>query len=79
MSGKLGNTSVMKVIFKGDKLHDQHDIESVLLHVDEAKIRSSESTPFLQEPLLSAFGIHNTTSATDAVLCGTFQPPPGID
>ena len=78
VSGKLGNTSVTKVIFEGEELNDQHAVESALLRVNEAKIRSSELTPFLQEHLLSAFGIYNSTPATHAILAGTYQLPPGI-
>ena len=77
--GKLNSLLVTKVIFEGEELSERRDVKLALLHVNEAKIWSSESTPFLQEPLLSALGVRNKTSATNEVLCGTFHIPPSIN
>jgi hypothetical protein len=39
----------------------------------------SSITPMMQEPLLSDFGYLGMTPAADAVLDGTYVPPPAVD
>lgn len=77
VTGKLTNNSVVKVIHNGHECSDRNEVEAVLLQVNEAKIRACEDTPFLQEPLVSAFGFRNDTSATDDVLEGNYLCPAG--
>jgi hypothetical protein len=50
-------------------------VETILLQVNEAKIRSYEDTPFLQESMSNIFGFHNETQATQEVLDGVFECP----
>jgi hypothetical protein len=54
-------------------------VESALLQVNESKVRASEDTPFMQEPLSSAFGFTNSTQAYQEVLQGTYQCPADVD
>ena len=92
VNGKLGNTGVTKVeIVDADGEHildengapqvcrTQREILDLLSPINESKGRASEHTPFMQEPLLSAFGYHGKREAIEQVLNGTFQPPPGTD
>ena len=64
-----------KVLYNGVECTDWSTIEQALLHVNENKIRASEDTSFLQEPLLLLFGTRNLTPATVAVMDGTFHCP----
>ena len=47
--------------------------------MNESKYQQCNHSPFLQEPLLSDFGYTGATPSADAVLDGTYQPPPGTD
>ena len=78
VTGKLTDQSVTKVLHNGVECTDQSSIERALLQVNKNKIRASKDNPFLQEPLLSEFGTRNITPATQAIMEGTFQCPPGI-
>ena len=75
LSGKLGNTAITKALYEGEECSEHWRVKTILLCVNKAKIRASDDTPFLQEPLLSAFGTRNNTPAMDAVLQGSNHPP----
>lgn len=79
VTGKLASKSVTKIEIAGRECTSKADIEAELLRVNEAKVHASDSTPFLQQPLLQHFGYRNETVASDAVLNGTFHPPEGTD
>jgi hypothetical protein len=77
--GKLVSKSITKVEHEGQKFTTQEDIERVLLPVNEAKFRASETTPFMQEPLLWDFSYQEACQAHEQVLQGTYQIPPTCD
>ena len=54
-------------------------IEQALFPINEAKIRSSEDTPFMQHPLTTDFGYHGNPTTINAVLDGTYEPPNNTD
>ena len=56
VTGKLGSKSVTKVEHNGQEYTTQKQIEDILLPINRAKMHACETTPFLQEPLLSEFG-----------------------
>ena len=59
---------------------DKAGMEQVLVRVHEKKIRSSEHTPLMNEPLLSDFGhLGVDKPASDKVMAGTYEPPDGCD
>jgi hypothetical protein len=73
ISGKLTGTSVTKIIHHNEECCDRRQVETILLQVNEAKIRSCEDIPFLQEPMSTVFGFRNETPATQEVLDGVFD------
>jgi hypothetical protein len=79
ISGKTQGQSVLTVLHNGEDLVTQTEVESTQLQVNESKVRASEDTPFMQEPLSSAFGFTNSTQATQEVLQGTYQCPADVD
>jgi len=79
ITGKLGNKSVTKVEHNGQECTTKETIEAALLPINAAKIRASDDTPFMQEPLVSEFGYLADTAAAERVLDGTYQPPEDID
>ena len=78
VTGKLLDLLVTNVLHNGVECTGRSAIEQALFQVNESKIRASKDTPFLQEPLLSTFGVRNTTPATQAVMDGTFHCPAGV-
>ncbi|MGL5934074.1 MAG: hypothetical protein ACRCZI_00475, partial [Cetobacterium sp.] len=79
VTGKLVSKSITKVEYEGQEYTTQEDIERILLPVNEAKIRASEQTPFMQEPLLQEFGYREPRQTHEQVLQGTYQIPPSCD
>jgi hypothetical protein len=79
ISGKTQGQSVLTVLHNGEDLVTRTEVESALLQVNESKVRASEDTPFMQEPLSLAFGFTNSTQATQEVLQGTYQYPADVD
>ena len=79
VTGKLANSGVIKVEYQGAVCTTRLEVETALLTVNAAKYRACEDTPFLNEPLLSEFGLTNDTEATQQVLNGTYQCPEGTD
>ena len=77
VTGKLESKSVSKVEHDGQEMTTQKDIETVLLEVNRAKTRASDSTTFLQQPMLSEFGRRNETESAQQVLDGVYNPPDG--
>ena len=55
----------------------KEDMEKVLLQINYEKMRASDHTPFMQEPLRSEFGCRNDTKAADLVIEGAHVPPIG--
>ena len=78
-TGKLASKSVTKVVSAGQELTEKHEVEECLVQVNQAKVRASDDTPFMNEPLLSEFGHQNRTPNGQKVVDGTYQPPPGVD
>jgi len=48
----------------------------VLLPVNKAKVHSSEDTAFLMSQLVEEFGYQGTEQMENAVLQGSYVPPP---
>ena len=65
--------------YQGQELTTQKDIERVLFKVNHAKIRASDDTMFMLEPMRSIFGYRGYTPAMEQVLDGTFPTPPDIE
>jgi len=79
INGKLESKSVTMCITNGQEYHAKKDIETILNTINYDKYRQCDDTPFLQEPLCSAFGNLAQLPAADAVLAGTYHPPPLCD
>ncbi len=79
VTGKLESKSVLKVITQDGELTDKLDMERCLLGVNAAKLRASDSTPFMTAPLVNDFGYDSRSPASEQVLQGTYQPPPDAD
>ena len=77
VTGKLESKSVTKVELDGVEHTTKESIENVLFDVNYEKIRASDHTPFMTEPMVSEFGYRNNTDAANRVLDGTYHPPPG--
>ena len=58
---------------------DKEQIENALMKEYEAKYRLAESSPFLDEPLLSDLGPLALNSNAEKILEGTYICPPGVD
>ena len=54
-------------------------VTETLMEVNSAKYQMCNQSPFMKEPLLSDFGYFGDTAAGQAVLNGTYVPPPGTD
>ena len=78
-TGKLASKSVTKIVVNGDECTSKQAMEKKLFEVNYAKIRASDDTAFMQEPLLSDFGYRQNTPAEDQVLQGTYVPPADAD
>jgi hypothetical protein len=57
----------------------KEDIEAACLAENDARFSQSSNTPFLQEPLLSDFGLLGRPTTIEQVLKGTYEPPPTAD
>ena len=77
ITGKLESKSVTKIEHNEQEMTSKEDIEKVLLQINHEKIRASDDTPFMQEPLRSEFGYRNETEAADLVTEGAYVPPIG--
>jgi exonuclease III len=75
INGKLANKSIFRLEHNNVELTTQASIERVLLAVNEAKVRASDHTPFMQAPLLQDFGYRDNMPAHEQVLQGTYTPP----
>jgi len=58
---------------------DQRSIEEKIMEMNDARFRLTESTPPMQEPLVSELGYLANTEAVEQILNGTYVCPPGID
>jgi len=65
------------VLYQGRTYETKQGIDQVLLPINEAKVWASEDTAFRISPLRQVFGDMGNQAAKDAVLAGTYQPPPG--
>ena len=79
ITGKLQSKSVTKAIVDGHEYNTKVEIEDTFKTINYAKIRASDDTAFLQEPLVSVLGYCEDQPADDAILQGTFIPPPHTD
>jgi hypothetical protein len=79
VNGKLASKSITKIEHEGQEFTTQEDIEKILLPVNEGKIRSSEHTPFMQDPLLEDFGYRSNKAAHEQVLRGEYEVPEECD
>ena len=77
VTGKLESKSVTRVEHRGREYITRAGVEEVLLEVNRAKTRASDDTMFMLEPMRTIFGYRGDTIATEQVLLGTFQAPPG--
>jgi exonuclease III len=79
VNGKLASKSITKVEHEGQEFTTQADIEKILLAVNEAKVRASEHTPFMQGASLEDFGYRCNREAHEQVLRGEYELPEGCD
>jgi hypothetical protein len=83
LRGGSVTTVLRPVLHNGDTtfVECSHPIEiaEALTIANESKYRQCDHSPFLQAPLLSAFGYIGDQPATDQVLAGAYIPPPGTD
>ena len=61
------------------ELHHKDEMELAALREYETRLRCTEDTPFLTEPLVHKFGYSAMTPSSKEVLQGTFVPPPDTD
>ena len=76
---RLASKSVTKVEVNGEECTSKQAMEEKLLEVNYAKIRASDDTVFMQQPLLSEFRYRENTLANDQVLDGTYEPHEATD
>jgi len=67
---------VKVVEHEGSLCDTKERIEEVLLPVNKAKVHSSENTDFLMSLLVKEFGYQGNEQTENAVLQGTYVPPP---
>jgi exonuclease III len=79
VTGKLASKSIIMVEHEGKEYFTKEEIEEVLLQVNENKVRASEETPFMQDPLTRDFGYGIESQEHDRVLEGTYIAPPECD
>jgi hypothetical protein len=65
----------------GEMVHydNQTSIEEKIMENNEMQFHLTETTPLMQEPLVSELGNMADTSAADWILQGTYVCPPGVD
>ena len=51
VTGKLESKSVTKIEHNDQEMTSKEDIEAALLQINYEKMRASDNTPFMQEPL----------------------------
>jgi hypothetical protein len=83
MQGKLQRNATTQ-IFVTDAtgrrtVTKKEDIEAACITENIARFTQSEDTPPMTEPLISELGYLADTDAAEAVLAGTFVPPPETD
>jgi len=76
INGKLDSLQVKVVEHEGSLCDTKERIEAVLLPVNKAKVHSSEDTDFLTSPLIKEFGYQGNELTENAVLQGSYVPPP---
>jgi hypothetical protein len=65
-----------------ETLHEcitEQEVNDTLMVVNASKYQQCDNSSFLKEPLLSDFGYLGDTPNSEAVLEGTYIPPPGTD
>jgi len=72
----LDSLQVKVVEHEGSVCDTKERIEEVLLPINKAKVHSSEDTDFLTSPLVEEFGYQGNEQTENAVLQGTYVPPP---
>jgi len=76
INGKLDSLQVKAVEHEGSLCDTKEQIKEVLLPVNKAKVHSSEDTNFLTSPLVQEFGYQGNEQTENAVLLGSYVPPP---
>jgi hypothetical protein len=76
-----GLTSVVAPDSQGNwvELTKKEDIERALCAENALRFNQAKDTPLLQEPLFSEVGPLGIGPASQAILDGTYDPPPGTD
>jgi hypothetical protein len=67
------------VEYEGQEYTTQEEIEEILLPINEANVKASDHTPFMQAPLLAGFGYQEQREAHEQILQGTYEIPEGCD
>jgi len=76
INGKLDSLQVKVVEHEGSLCDTKEHTEEVLLPVNKAKVHSSEDIDFLTSPLVEEFGYQCNEQTENAVLQGSYVPPP---
>ena len=83
MQGKLQRSATNQVFVndhEGRRLvTTKEDIENACINENISRFTQSKDTPPMQEPLLSALGDLADTPEAEAILDGTYAPPPETD
>ena len=57
----------------------KEDVEKACMEENEQRFRQANDTPFMRSPLVEEFGYLGIGPNAEAVLNGTYVPPPGTD
>ena len=85
MRGRLGNSRVTKLWFTDEEgtriqCNTQHSMENACFQENETRFSQSESTPPMQEPMLSELSYLAEHPAAEEILKGSsYEPPQGTD
>ena len=84
MRGRLGNSRVTKLWYTDDdgsrvECNTQHAMENACFQENETRFSQSETTPPMQEPMVSELGYLADTPEAEQVLQGCYLPPEGTD
>jgi hypothetical protein len=83
MQGKLHRNATLRITVNDrDRkrvLTDQHEMEEACITKNLSRFLQSEGTPPMVEPLLSDLGYLADTPKAQAILNGTYNPPPSVD
>ena len=57
----------------------KEEVEQACMQENEQHFHQANDTPFMRSPLVNSFGYLGIRMDVEAVLHGTYQPPPGTD